>query len=149
MKNTWIPFLGLVFAAMSSVATMAQDVANFPSKPIRIIVNFPPGGTVDVMARSVAQKLTEKWGQAVVIDNRPGAGGNIGAQAVALAEPDGYTLLATPPGPMTIIQEMRTRGIFCGKCAQGCPREQLRKFWKTERKPFVRLFYPRPLGTSF
>jgi tripartite-type tricarboxylate transporter receptor subunit TctC len=52
----------------------------------------------------VAQKLTEKWGQPVVIDNRPGAGGNIGAQAVASAEPDGYTLLATPPGPMTINQ---------------------------------------------
>jgi tripartite-type tricarboxylate transporter receptor subunit TctC len=52
----------------------------------------------------VAQKLTEKWGQPVVIDNRPGAGGNIGAQAVATSEPDGYTLLATPPGPMTINQ---------------------------------------------
>jgi tripartite-type tricarboxylate transporter receptor subunit TctC len=56
------------------------------------------------MTRGVAQKLTEKWGQAVVVDNRPGAGGNIGAQAVASAEPDGYTLLATPPGPMTINQ---------------------------------------------
>jgi hypothetical protein len=82
----------------------AQDVNSYPNKPIRIIVNFPPGGTVDVMTRSVAQKLTEKWGQPVVVDNRPGAGGNIGAQAVASAEPDGYTLLATPPGPMTINQ---------------------------------------------
>jgi tripartite-type tricarboxylate transporter receptor subunit TctC len=104
MKNIWISFLWLVIAGTSSVATLAQDVANFPSKPIRIIVNFPPGGTVDVMARSVAQKLTEKWGQPVVIDNRPGAGGNIGAHAVAMSEPDGYTLLATPPGPMTINQ---------------------------------------------
>ena len=77
----------------------AQDASSYPSKPIRIIVNFPPGGTVDVMTRSVAQKLTEKWGQPVVIDNRPGAGGNIGAQAVASAEPDGYTLLATPLAP--------------------------------------------------
>ena len=84
----------------------AQDASSYPSKPIRIIVNFPPGGTVDVMTRSVAQKLTEKWGQPVVIDNRPGAGGNIGAQAVASAEPDGYTLLATPPGPMTINQHL-------------------------------------------
>ncbi len=104
MKNIWISFLGLIIAGASPLATLAQDVANFPSKPIRIIVNFPPGGTVDVIARSVAQKLTEKWGQPVVIDNRPGAGGNIGAQAVAMSEPDGYTLLATPPGPMTINQ---------------------------------------------
>jgi len=96
--------------AISSVLSMlvfpafCQDAVNYPNKPIRIIVNFPPGGTVDVMTRSVAQKLSEKWGQPVVIDNRPGAGGNIGAQAVALAEPDGYTILATPPGPMTINQ---------------------------------------------
>ena len=97
------------FAITSLLATLAfsahcQDAASYPNKPIRIIVNFPPGGTVDVITRSVAQKLTEKWSQPVVIDNRPGAGGNIGAQAVASAEPDGYTLLATPPGPMTINQ---------------------------------------------
>jgi len=97
------------FAITSLLATLAfsahcQDAASYPNKSIRIIVNFPPGGTVDVMTRSVAQKLTEKWSQPVVIDNRPGAGGNIGAQAVSTAEPDGYTLLATPPGPMTINQ---------------------------------------------
>ncbi len=103
-RQTFVKF------AISSVLSMlvfpayCQDAASYPNKPIRIIVNFPPGGTVDVMTRSVAQKLSEKWGQPVVIDNRPGAGGNIGAQAVALAEPDGYTLLATPPGPMTINQ---------------------------------------------
>ena len=66
----------------------AQDASSYPSKPIRIIVNFPPGGTVDVMTRSVAQKLTEKWGQPVVIDNRPGAGGNIGMTDIVLYSKD-------------------------------------------------------------
>ena len=99
-----VKFAITTILSMLVFSAQAQDANSYPSKPIRIIVNFPPGGTVDVMTRSVAQKLTEKWGQAVVIDNRPGAGGNIGAQAVASAEPDGYTLLATPPGPMTINQ---------------------------------------------
>ncbi|HZX85025.1 MAG TPA: tripartite tricarboxylate transporter substrate binding protein [Reyranella sp.] len=73
---------------------------------MRIIVNFPPGGTVDVLTRTVAQKLSERWGQPLVVDNRPGAGGNIGAQVVATAQPDGYTLLGTPPGPLAINQNL-------------------------------------------
>jgi tripartite-type tricarboxylate transporter receptor subunit TctC len=103
-RQTFVKFAITSVLAMLAFSAHCQDAGSFPSKPIRIIVNFPPGGTVDVITRSVAQKLTEKWGQPVVIDNRPGAGGNIGAQAVAMAEPDGYTLLATPPGPMTINQ---------------------------------------------
>ena len=83
-----------------------EEAASYPNKPIRLIVNFPPGGTVDTLARIVGQKLSDKWGQAVVVDNRPGAGGNIGAQLVANADPDGYTLLVTPPGPMTINQNL-------------------------------------------
>lgn len=103
-RQTFVKFAISSVLFMLVFPAFCQDAASYPNKPIRIIVNFPPGGTVDVMTRSVAQKLSEKWGQPVVIDNRPGAGGNIGAQAVALAEPDGYTLLATPPGPMTINQ---------------------------------------------
>lgn len=83
-----------------------DPAASYPNKPIRVIVNFPPGGTVDALTRTVSQKLAEKWGQAVVVDNRPGAGGNIGAQAVFAADPDGYTLLATPPGPLSINQNL-------------------------------------------
>ncbi|MEN3364645.1 MAG: hypothetical protein V7606_1919 [Burkholderiales bacterium] len=88
------------------VAALADPVADFPKAPIKIVVNFPAGGTVDALARIVGQKLSEKWGQPVVIDNRPGAGGNIGATMVYTAEPDGYTLLASPPGPLSINQSL-------------------------------------------
>src|SRR5687768_9927459 len=68
--------------------------ADFPRKPIRIVVGCTPGGGPDITARFVAQKLTEAWQQQVVVDNRPGAGGTIGAGLVASANPDGYTLLS-------------------------------------------------------
>ena len=80
-------------AIAQSAQPAAQPVANYPSKPIRLVVPFPPGGSLDVVARAIGQKLTEAWGQPVVIDNRPGAGGNIGADLVAKSAPDGYTIL--------------------------------------------------------
>jgi tripartite-type tricarboxylate transporter receptor subunit TctC len=93
-------------------STMADTVADFPERPVRIVVNFPAGGTVDVLARIVGQKLSEKWGQPVIIDNRAGAGGNIGAAIAFTAEPDGYTLLASPPGPLSINQSLYTKLQF-------------------------------------
>ncbi len=81
----------LVFSLMSANA-LAQG---YPLKPVRIIVPFPAGGAVDTGIRTIGQKLSEIWKQAVVVDNRGGAGGNIGADAVAKAAPDGYTLLGT------------------------------------------------------
>ena len=80
------------FALLLAVAPAAAQP--FPSNPVRIVVPFPPGG-VDVLIRAVGAELSARWGQPVIIDNRAGAGGLIGAQAVATAAPDGYTLLAT------------------------------------------------------
>lgn len=67
--------------------------ANFPARPVRMLVGFPPGGGTDIIARIVAQKLGERWGQSVVVENRPGAGGNIATETLARSAPDGYTLI--------------------------------------------------------
>ena len=84
---------GLYFVTLCIPAAFAQD---YPTKPIRIIVAYTPGGGTDLMGRIVGKKLGEVWGQQVVVENRPGAGGNIGTDAVAKAAPDGYTLLMAP-----------------------------------------------------
>jgi tripartite-type tricarboxylate transporter receptor subunit TctC len=80
--------------------------ATFPDHPVRIVVPFPAGGSNDVVARFLGMKLYEVWGQQVIIDNRPGAGGNIGAEMVARSVPDGYTLLLTAPGPLAVNQSL-------------------------------------------
>src|SRR5690606_6254851 len=71
----------------------------YPSKPVRVVVPFSPGASTDTVARLLGQQLAEAWGQQFIVDNRPGAGGSLGAELVARAEPDGYTLLVTNPGP--------------------------------------------------
>jgi tripartite-type tricarboxylate transporter receptor subunit TctC len=76
--------------------------APWPQKPVRIVVPFPAGGSNDTLCRIVADKLSGEWHQPVIVDNRPGAGGNIGAEIVFHAEPDGYNLLCSPPGPLSI-----------------------------------------------
>jgi len=88
-----IAALVFAFAAAASCAPAVAIAQVYPSKPIRLVVPFPPGGSLDVVARAIGQKLTEAWGQPVVIDNRPGAGGNIGADLVAKSAADGYTIL--------------------------------------------------------
>lgn len=75
-----------------------------PSRPVKIIVPVPPGPTLDLLPRIIAQKLSTRWGQSVLVENRPGAAQNLGAEIVAKAEPDGCTLLAAPPGPLVVSQ---------------------------------------------
>src|SRR5690606_15912789 len=93
--------LSVIFACTGAVIqpALAQE-AQYPNTPARIIVPFPPGGTADAMPRIVAEKLSPRWGQPVIIENKPGAGGNLGAEALSRAEPDGYTLMSSPLGPV-------------------------------------------------
>jgi tripartite-type tricarboxylate transporter receptor subunit TctC len=97
--------LRLVVATMLAavpVAALAQS--DYPNRRIKIVVPAPPGPSLDMLSRLIADKLAAHWGQPVIVENRPGAAQNLGAEAVAKAEPDGYTLLATPQGPLVISQ---------------------------------------------
>jgi tripartite-type tricarboxylate transporter receptor subunit TctC len=83
----------LTVLCLANASAHAQSVAAFPAKPIRVIVPYPAGGGTDTIGRPLAQRLTENLGQQVLIDNRGGAGGNIGMELVAKSPPDGYTLV--------------------------------------------------------
>jgi tripartite-type tricarboxylate transporter receptor subunit TctC len=83
---------GAMIATALLAASAGAAAQNYPERPVRVLIAFPAGGTIDTLGRIIAQKLTEAWGQNVVIENRPGAGGNIGAAAAAKSAPDGYTL---------------------------------------------------------
>jgi tripartite-type tricarboxylate transporter receptor subunit TctC len=92
---------------MQGFAVLALLISNafaqeWPTKTVRIIVPFPAGGSADLLPRYIGESLQKQWGQPVIVDNRPGAAGNIGATAVFQAEPDGYTLLSAPPPPLVI-----------------------------------------------
>jgi tripartite-type tricarboxylate transporter receptor subunit TctC len=93
-------FIMLGIASLLGVGTARSQ--GFPNRPIKFVVPFAPGGTTDVLARILASKMGEGLGQSVVVDNKPGAGGNIGAEFVAKSPPDGYTLLVGTPGPLAI-----------------------------------------------
>jgi tripartite-type tricarboxylate transporter receptor subunit TctC len=99
--------IGCIAALMSAVAPMlASAQTAFPSRTVKFIVPFPGGGINDVLARIIAEKLQAKWRQPIVIENRTGAGGNIGAELAYQSEPDGYTLLLSPPGPLAINETL-------------------------------------------
>jgi len=90
LSGLTLTFFMVLGATLGCAGASAQ---NYPSKPIRLVVPYPPGGPLDIMARAIGQKLTEAWSQPVLVDNRAGAGGNIGAEMVAKSPADGYTLL--------------------------------------------------------
>src|SRR6187549_1152667 len=95
--------IGALGLALFAWPVLAQD---YPSRPVKIVVPVPAGGTADAVPRLVADWLSRKWGQPVVIENRTGAAGNIGAEAVYRSDPDGYTLLSAPPPPLVINQNL-------------------------------------------
>src|SRR5436305_7503565 len=91
--------LGLVAIALAALALPQPAAAqDYPNRPIKVIVGFPPGGGTDVAARVVTAEMTKSLGQSILIENKPGAAGTIGAAEVARSAPDGYTLLVTPGG---------------------------------------------------
>lgn len=95
-----------VAALLTLSAGTANAQGSYPSRTIKIVVPVPPGPILDTLPRIIAEKLAAAWGQPVIVENRPGAAQNLGAEVVAKSNPDGYTLLATPAGPLTISQHL-------------------------------------------
>ena len=99
--------LGLLLASLSSLLAPADAPAqDYPLRTVKMIVPYPAGGTTDILPRIMQDWLTRRWGQPIVIDNRAGAAGNIGAEAAYKSDPDGYTLLVTAPSPLTVNQSL-------------------------------------------
>jgi tripartite-type tricarboxylate transporter receptor subunit TctC len=99
-RRTLLAFAAFAFAAAAQ--------AQYPNKPIKFVVPYPPGGTSDILARAVGQKLQDAWGQPIIVENKPGATGNIGADFVAKSPPDGYTLLLADIGSLAIAPSVAT-----------------------------------------
>jgi tripartite-type tricarboxylate transporter receptor subunit TctC len=104
VQAMWVLRPIVVAALLASAPALAQD--DYPNQPIKIVVPFVPGTMPDTLSRLVGDRLATRWGQPVIVENRPGATGNVGADAVSKAKPDGYTLLSTPPPPLAINQSL-------------------------------------------
>jgi tripartite-type tricarboxylate transporter receptor subunit TctC len=104
MKMGWLRGLGVLLAVLAMIAAPSawSQAGAYPSRPVRIVVPFPAGGTTDILARAIAQRLSESMGQPFIVDNRPGAGGNLGAELVAKSAPDGYTMVMGTVGTHAI-----------------------------------------------
>lgn len=99
-------FRRVLLAAAMLLSLNSLHAQEYPIKPIKMVVPYAAGGSTDVWARLIAEKLREKWGQTVIVENRGGANGNVGAEYVARSAPDGYTLLVTAPGPLVINESL-------------------------------------------
>ncbi len=107
-----IPALLVVALCSSMFAIVPVEAQSYPVKPIRILVPFPPGGTSDILSRLIGPKLTEKWGQSVVVESRPGAAGAIAMELTAKSPPDGYTLVLTDVGTLVILPVLYTKTAY-------------------------------------
>lgn len=110
-RRTLSTLAAIAAGPVGILAAPATAQAAWPAKPVKVVVPFAPGGATDVVARLWAQRVSQMWGQTVVVDNRPGAGGNLGADAVAKAAPDGYTLLMAS-GSITINPSLYAKMPF-------------------------------------
>ena len=117
-------------AALPFVSRIARAQA-YPSRPVRILVGFPAGGTTDIAARQLAQRLSERLGQPFIVDNRPGAGSNIAAEAVVRSPPDGYTLfMATPANAINTALMKSSISTSSAILCRSRPSFALPSFWK-------------------
>jgi tripartite-type tricarboxylate transporter receptor subunit TctC len=123
------------FACIAATATASLALAAFPDRPVKIVVPFPAGGATDVVARALGQRLGDLWKQPVIVENRPGAGGNIGADVVAKSAPDGYTLLLASPAEVAINE-------FLYKSMPFNPEKDLVPVSKVASAPLVLLVHP-------
>ena len=117
------------------VGGSSPSLAEYPDRAIQIVVPYTPGGTVDLLARALAPKLTAVWGQPVIILNRPGAGGSVGAEVVAKSAPDGYTLFISTNSPLRPISRC-IRLLATSRCeilSQSLLRARIRSFWQPTR----------------
>jgi tripartite-type tricarboxylate transporter receptor subunit TctC len=105
-KFASIAALALALALNTLLAASSARAEDYPARTVKIVVPFPAGGTADIMPRIIGDWLSRKWGQSVIVENHTGAGGNIGAEVVAKSDPDGYTLLTSPPPPLVINQNL-------------------------------------------
>jgi tripartite-type tricarboxylate transporter receptor subunit TctC len=106
-RRDFLKLTGAAALGGMGVSQASAQVANWPDKPVKIIVPYAPGGASDIIARPWADKLSQAFGQSFVVDNRGGAGGMIGTEAVAKSAGDGYTFLLTPNGPLTVLPSLR------------------------------------------
>jgi tripartite-type tricarboxylate transporter receptor subunit TctC len=97
---------------LAVTATRPAAAEDYPNRAIKIVVPVPPGPLLDIVPRIIGEKLSSKWGVPVIIENRPGAAQNLGAEVVAKSAPDGYTLFASPPGPLVVSQHLRSKLNF-------------------------------------